>query len=282
VNVHVRRRLVAGSAIAAVGLAACVALWPASGESGRQRGSGGPIMAVRTVRLPPQAQELAAAVPQGTVPLPRRILGHGPFVTVDGAVARRSAAHGRGVALTFDDGPGQQTEAILDELALLRAPATFFVIGEAARAAPGVVRAERAAGMTVGDHTWSHPDLARLGAAAQQAEVQRTQRLLRGLIGVAPRFFRPPMWDWTRVTARAVAQQGLVTVLFSIDTQDWKRPGVRAIVHAALQARPGDVIAMHDAGGDRTQTLRALPAIVRGLRARGLHLVTLDRLYQGG
>jgi peptidoglycan/xylan/chitin deacetylase (PgdA/CDA1 family) len=136
--------------------------------------------------------------------------------------------------------------------------------------------------MTVGDHTWSHPDMARLDAAAQRAELQRTQRLLRGLIGVAPRFFRPPMWEWTRVTARTAAQQGLVTVLFSIDTQDWKRPGVRAIVSAALQARAGDVIALHDAGGDRTQTLRALPAIVRGLRARGLHLVTLDRLYQGG
>jgi peptidoglycan/xylan/chitin deacetylase (PgdA/CDA1 family) len=201
---------------------------------------------------------------------------------VHGGVARRSHARGRGVALTFDDGPGEQTQAILHELTLLRAPATFFVIGEAARAAPDVVRDERAAGMTVGDHTWSHPDMARLGGPAQRAELQRTQRLLRGLIGVAPRFFRPPMWEWTRVTAREAAQLGLVTVLFSIDTQDWKRPGVRAIVSAALQARPGDVIAMHDAGGDRTQTLRALPAIVRGLRARGLHLVTLDRLYQGG
>ena len=103
--------------------------------------------------------------------------------------------------------------------------------------------------------------------------------MLEGTIGQRPRFFRPPMWAWNRTTARAVAEEGMVGVLFSVDTRDWSRPGVTAIVRQALTARDGQIIALHDAGGDREQTVQALPLIVKGLRARGLEPVTLDELF---
>ena len=89
------------------------------------------------------------------------------------------------------------------------------------------------------------------------------------------------MWAWNRTTARAVAEEGMLGVLFSVDPRDWSRPGVTAIVRRALDARDGQIIALHDAGGDREQTVQALPLIVKGLRARGLEPVTLDELFRG-
>jgi peptidoglycan-N-acetylglucosamine deacetylase len=187
-------------------------------------------------------------------------------------------AKGR-VALTFDDGPGPYTAQVLAELRSLHVHATFFVIGRNAKQSPGIVRALREAGMVVGNHSWSHPLLTKLDLARQRAQVRRTQDLLEATIGERPRFFRPPMWAWNRTTARAVAEEGMIGVLFSVDTRDWSRPGVTAIVRQALTARDGQIIALHDAGGDREQTVRALPLIVKGLRARGLEPVTLDQLF---
>ncbi len=104
--------------------------------------------------------------------------------------------------------------------------------------------------MVIGNHSWSHPRMTRFKLAFQRAQIARTQDILERTIGQRPRFFRPPMWIWNRTTARAVAEQGMVGVLFSIDTRDWSLPGVTAIVRRALTARDGQIIAFHDAGGD--------------------------------
>ena len=195
-------------------------------------------------------------------------------------VERIVPPRGKGrVALTFDDGPGPYTPQVLAELRSLHVRATFFVIGHNAEQLPGIVRALRAAGMVVGNHSWSHPNLTKLSLAKQRAQLRRTQDVLEATIGQRPRFFRPPMWAWNRTTARAVAEEGMVGILFSVDTRDWSRPGVTAIVRQALTARDGQIIALHDAGGDREQTVQALPLIVKGLRARGLEPVTLDELF---
>ena len=94
-------------------------------------------------------------------------------------------------------------------------------------------------------------------------------------------FYRPPYWSWNDLTAREAGKLGMVGVLFSVDTGDWKRPGTEAIIRAVLAAKAGDVIAFHDAGGDRSQTVDAIASIVVGLRKLGLEPVTLDRLYGG-
>jgi len=225
--------------------------------------------------------ELAAG-PRRTLPQPTATQGDGPIFEVLGTTVRRIVpTRGKGlVALTFDDGPGPYTPQVLAELRSLHVHATFFVIGRNAKRDPDLVRDLRDAGMVVGNHSWSHPQFTKLGLARQRAQVRRTQDLLAATIGQRPRFFRPPMWAWNRTTARVVAEEGMVGVLFSVDTRDWSRPGVTAIVRQALTARDGQIIALHDAGGDREQTVRALPLIVKGLRARGLEPVTLDRLFQ--
>ena len=147
---------------------------------------------------------------------------------------------------------------------------------------PQVVRAEMRAGMQIGNHTWSHPPLPTLPARAQRLEIERTNALLRQLTGERPRFFRPPDWRVNATTARIVRRMRMVGVLRTNDTRDWTLPGVRAIVRAALRVRPGGIVALHDAGGyTRTQTLQAVPHIVRGLRRRHLRLVTVSRLYRG-
>jgi peptidoglycan-N-acetylglucosamine deacetylase len=208
----------------------------------------------------------------------------GPFVGfARGHIARADAPRaGRAVALTFDDGPGPQTAAIVDELRQLHARATFFVVGSMAAARPSVVEATARAGMQIANHTWSHPAMPPLSLAAQRLQIDSTNSLLRHIIGRSPRYFRPPNWRIGSRTAGVLHAEHMIGVLRTVDTRDWTLPGTRTIVRKALRVKPGGIVAMHDAGGaTRSQTVAAVPAIVRGLRRRHLRLVTVDELYRG-
>jgi peptidoglycan-N-acetylglucosamine deacetylase len=229
-------------------------------------------------------QPFRVAAQPREVGTPHRVVGDGPFFTVAGGAVRRPQPRSRRgrVALTFDDGPGPQTGAILHQLVKLHAKATFFVVGYGIRARPDMVLQLHRAGMEVGNHSYSHLDMTRLRPAAQLHEVRADESELERVLGYRPLFFRPPGIDWNMETARAVAAEGMVGALLTIDTRDWQRPGTRAIVRRALRVRPGGVIAMHDAGGrNRTETLRAVGTIVRKLRRRGLEPVTLSEVYAG-
>jgi len=277
VSVYARRRLLAAALIALVAVGAAIAavfVLSGGGGSSSNRPIGG--AAGDGARASAKVGPELAAHPRRALPPPAKtVVGDGPIFEVRaGGIARITVPYPRGrVALTFDDGPGPYTRQILNELVALHAGATFFVIGKNAKASPDTVRLLRAAGMVVGNHTWTHPRMSKFGLANQRAQIRRTQR---------PRFFRPPMWYWNRTTAQAVAEEGMQGVLFSIDTRDWEKPGVVAIVRRALKATDGQIIALHDAGGDREETLQALPLIVKGLRARGLEPVTLDELFRAG
>jgi peptidoglycan-N-acetylglucosamine deacetylase len=278
-----RRRLLAAVAVVLVAGGVGIALAALSSGGGSGAPQAGPIGSVSTPGGDEEraAPELAAGAAH-RVPRLTATKGDGPVFEVRGkSVDRIVPPRGKGrVALTFDDGPGPYTPQVLAELQALHVHATFFVIGRNVKQSPDAVRALRAAGMVVGNHTWSHPNLTKLSLARQRAQMRRTQNLLEATIGQRPRFFRPPAWAWNRTTARAVAEEGMVGVLFSVDTRDWSKPGVTAIVRQALTAHAGQIIALHDAGGDREQTVQALPLIVKGLRARGLEPVTLDELFQ--
>jgi peptidoglycan-N-acetylglucosamine deacetylase len=283
-STYLRRRLLAVASALLVAAGIVIALDALSGPGGGSETKRGPIgpgaaIGAADVRAAP---ELAARSPRG-LPAPTAIRGDGPVFELHGRTVERVVPpHGKGrVALTFDDGPGPYTLQVLAELRSLHVHATFFVIGRNVAQSPGIVRALREAGMVVGNHSWSHPRLTKLDLGRQRAQMRRTQDLLEATIGQRPRFFRPPMWAWNRTTARAVAEEGMLGVLFSVDPRDWSRPGVTAIVRRALDARDGQIIALHDAGGDREQTVQALPLIVKGLRARGLEPVTLDELFRG-
>ncbi|MGH2719604.1 MAG: polysaccharide deacetylase family protein [Actinomycetota bacterium] len=183
------------------------------------------------------------------------------------------------IALTFDDGPDPTwTPQILSVLAQAGVTATFFMIGWEAAADPALVEQVVAAGNGVGNHTWNHLDLTQLSPAAFSAQVDRTTQLLDSLTGRPVTCLRPPQGDINATVEAELASRGLTAVLWNDDTRDWTRPGTAAIIHAALsEAKPGGIIEMHDGGGDRSETVQALPAIIAGLRAQGYQFVPLCR-----
>jgi cellulose synthase/poly-beta-1,6-N-acetylglucosamine synthase-like glycosyltransferase/peptidoglycan/xylan/chitin deacetylase (PgdA/CDA1 family)/spore germination protein YaaH len=207
-------------------------------------------------------------------------------------VVERYGAHPGLVALTFDDGPDPRwTPKILDILKAKQAQATFFVIGENMQAAPGVVQREVAEGQVVGSHTWTHPNIGEISAPQADLELNTTQRLFEVLTGRSLRLFRPPYFgDAEPSTPNEVeplltAQKlGYLIVGLRIDPDDWKKPSPDHIIAAALARladqgpHAGQIILLHDGGGDRSRTVAALPGLIDALRAHGYRLVTVDQL----
>ncbi len=183
----------------------------------------------------------------------------------------------KAVALTFDDGPNPgYTERVLDVLKSKHVHATFFVVGRMANAYPDLVKRELKEGNLVGDHSWSHPMLAHRSDASARDELQHTRDLLRKL-GATVTVFRPPYGSYTRSTVSIASSLGLRTVVWSADPSDYRRPPVGTIVARVMsQVRPGTIILMHDGGGDRSNTIAALPIIIDNLRKQGYSFETLS------
>ena len=202
-----------------------------------------------------------------------RVLREMPFVSVAGRRRRE-------IALTFDDGPGPYTLRVVRVLRRMHVPATFFQLGFSEHWFTDAERALlRDPAFVIGDHTEIHPRLDRLDEAQQRAQIDQQAAVLRAAGGPSPRLFRPPYGVFDASTLALLRQRHMLMVLWTIDTQDYRRPGVLVIVHRALSgARAGAIVLMHDAGGDRAQTIAALPRIIRKMRARGYRLVTVPQL----
>ncbi|NTW29017.1 MAG: polysaccharide deacetylase family protein [Coriobacteriia bacterium] len=184
------------------------------------------------------------------------------------------------VALTFDDGPWPgQTDKILDILAQKQVHATFFMVGTYVQKSPGLALRVAAEGNQIGNHTSGHPDLSKQPAAAIQSQLVGGQQAIENATGVHATAFRPPYRGVNATVRQQAAALGLSVVLWDVDTLDWSRPGVNRIVSNAT-ANTGQrmVILMHDGGGDRSQTIAALPTIIDALAARGYTFVTVDEL----
>lgn len=274
-DVYTRRRLTA--ALIAGGMLVVLVVVIASASGGKVDSK---AQADKPVK--PLVNPLVGEAAAEHIKAPDSDQGEGPFMTIDGRTVMLSDVPnpGRKVALTFDDGPAELTPKFLDKLQRLKVPATFFVIGLHVGQYPELVKRESDLGMTVANHSYSHSDMTTLGPADQRGELTRTSGLIEEAIGRKPFFFRFPGQAWNFSGVRQMAQQGMVGVTYSIDTQDWRPIGRKAVVQNALAAKPGDVIQMHDGGPDRQQTLDALGPIVHGLRHRGFKLVTLDELYR--
>jgi peptidoglycan/xylan/chitin deacetylase (PgdA/CDA1 family) len=186
----------------------------------------------------------------------------------------------RAVALTFDDGPWpSNTPRILAVLRRLHVRATFFVIGYLAESYPDLVALERRRGMVVGNHSYNHPQVPPFGQLPPRLITDEIALAADALAraGVRPHLFRPPAGSYSPALVRGARALGERLVLWSVDPADWT-PGItaRQIVSRVLAAvRPGSIVILHDGGGDRTATIRALPGIVKGIRKRGLRLVPL-------
>jgi peptidoglycan/xylan/chitin deacetylase (PgdA/CDA1 family) len=238
-------------------------------------------------------EEMRVEVPHGLLPSPERTLARVPGVAV---VTRGAISHQvvrtrfepvaelptepRAVALTFDDGPSLYTPRILSVLERFDVPATFFTIGYLADVDREFVDAELAAGMQVGNHSYNHPQVPPFGALPNPLlldEIALGADSVRRA-GGSPSVFRPPAGSISPAVIRDADRLRERVVLWSVDPGDWK-PGATAagIARSVLgSVQPGSIVILHDGGGDRTATVEALPTIIRGIRRRGLQLVTVD------
>ena len=191
------------------------------------------------------------------------------------------------VALTFDDGPDPTwTPKILKILKEKQAPATFFVLGSQVQQYPDLLQRIASDGHEIGNHTYTHQNLAVAGDEQIDLELNATTRLIEAVTGHSTAYFRPPYnSDGTpsqpgEMRALHIARDlGYLTVSQSIDPDDWERPGADAIVARVKNQRPnGSIILLHDAGGDRSQTVAALPQIIDYLRSRGDIIVPLSEI----
>lgn len=218
----------------------------------------------------------------GTVPA--SVSRGGPVVDARGGAVRTVSPADHTLALTFDDGPDPVwTPRILDVLRKHHVHATFFVVGSAAIDNPDLVRRILADGNEIGVHTLTHADLGSAPAWRQQLEVQGDQQAIAGITGRAATLLRPPyssendaVRDGTWSAMRAAADQGYLTVLTTKDSEDWQAPGVAAIERNLTPSGPhGEVLLMHDGGGDRHQTVAALDSALTKFAHQGFKVTTV-------
>ena len=253
------------SAVAVALVATMVVSVAGCGGGGDAPGSLKKATPAAAARRKADAQRRAAAGSRAAAAL--------PFVA-------KAGTRGRGVALTFDDGPWPTTPKLLKVLKRLHVHATFFVVGTMVNARPAMLRAEERAGHVVADHTEDHANLSGRPQLQQAHELAQGAIAIRDATGHLPTLFRPPYGAFDATTIALLHSAGMTNVIWTIDSDHYDRPGVRAIVSRVLrQARTGSIVLMHDGGGDRTQTIAAVPFIVRGLRRRGLEPVTLPKLF---
>jgi peptidoglycan/xylan/chitin deacetylase (PgdA/CDA1 family) len=201
-----------------------------------------------------------------------RTLAYTPAIRVAGAQHRE-------VALTFDDGPGPYTQQLVSTLLALHAPATFFEIGVSEQYFHAGTSDIVSHGYTLEDHTYNHYPMSQLSPADQQSQILKEARTLTGFGAPFPRLFRPPYGLWNGTTMQLLHKYRMLMVLWTVDTSDYRLPGVDSIVSSVVTgAQPGAIMLMHDAGGNRVETIEALPRIVEGLRAKGYKFVTVPQL----
>jgi peptidoglycan/xylan/chitin deacetylase (PgdA/CDA1 family) len=199
---------------------------------------------------------------------------------------RRGPSSSRRAALTFDDGPDPlHTPKVLDLLRRFEARGTFFLVGERAMRAPGLVREIVAEGHELGNHTWSHRNLWFCGPRRTVQEIERGHDLLTEVAREAPRWFRPP-WGMVNLAVAGVTHRlRTPCVLWSVQPEGLRPvPAARLAEHVLRRAHPGAIVDLHDAPGvpGAPERLRdALPTILSGLLAGGYELVSLGTLLSG-
>jgi peptidoglycan-N-acetylglucosamine deacetylase len=196
------------------------------------------------------------------------------------------------IALTFDDGPDADwTPRILDILKQEQVKATFFIIGQNGQADPALVKRIVDEGHEIGNHSFTHPHLNEIHEGLTRMELNATRMLIESLTGRTTRLFRPPYFDAAPDTpdeAESVwlaNELGYITVASGVDPHDWVMPGADLIVERTLagvankdRGRSGLIVLLHDGGGDRSQTVEALPRLIRDLRSRDYRFSTISEL----
>jgi peptidoglycan/xylan/chitin deacetylase (PgdA/CDA1 family) len=265
-TVRVRRRRLAAGAVLLLVVIVGVVL--AAGSGGTRSHPTRHATALRAP-VPKRPSQSSQAIEREAV---ASVLAYTPFI-------KEGSGRVPDVALTFDDGPGPYTPEVLSVLEHFHVRATFFTIGRMERYFSDSTRRELRDGDVIGNHTETHPMMALLSEHDQREELQELAYRVEFLDGSRPVLFRPPYGSFDSTTFKLLKQMHLLMVLWSVDTSDYTQPGIETIVQRALAgAHAGAIILLHDGGGDRSETIAALPAIIRGLRARHLQIVTVPQL----
>lgn len=180
------------------------------------------------------------------------------------------------IALTFDDGPDPiDTPAVLDILKEKNIRATFFVLGQAAHANPYLLKRLVMEGHEIGNHSYNHDYQQR----RLVEELKQTDQEVFALTGTHTYFYRPPGGFLTKPQLETIKKNDHIVALWSVDSKDWRNPGVKQIVDNVIKnVFPGAIILLHDGGYQRTQTVKALGPMIDALRDRGYRLATLSEL----
>ena len=273
---HLRRRAIALLAIA--GIAVAIGMSVSGGGSGgsaaanhQAHHASGFFARIETL-AGTKAGSFAATEQVAENAAINRTLSYTPWVRVAGKQHRE-------IALTFDDGPGPYTPQVLSVLHRHKVSATFFEVGVMERYFHTSTTEIVSNGDVIGDHTELHAPMSKLSAAGQQTQLLQQSSAIERYGAPFPRLFRPPYGLWNATTLKLLHKFKMLMVLWTVDTNDYELPGAKAIVHSAVSgARPGGIILLHDGGGNRQETVDALPKIIRALRARGYRLVSVPRL----
>jgi peptidoglycan-N-acetylglucosamine deacetylase len=209
--------------------------------------------------------------------IPTQITVHAPMLTYP---LFNGNTHIPEIALTFDDGPNPYyTPQILAILQQFGVKATFFDVGYLVADYPNIVRQEYNLGNIVANHSWSHPLLTNLTAQGIQSQLTSTTNIIQATIGVKPSFFRPPYGAVNKAVLAQARNLHYTTVMWDGTAEDWNLPGANVIVSKTLYyARNGAILLLHDGGGNRAETVAALPIIITTLRSRAYRFVTLQQL----
>lgn len=177
------------------------------------------------------------------------------------------------IALTFDDGPGDRTGELLDQLEKYDAKATFFMLGQKVSSYPDEIKKMKEIGCELGNHSYDHPNLAKLGADGVKKQIGDTNSKIQAIVGEGASVMRPP---YGAISATLKANAGMPLILWNIDTLDWKTRNAKATVDMVMEnAKDGDIILMHDI---HTESVDAAIELIPKLLEKGYQLVTVSEL----
>jgi len=206
-----------------------------------------------------------------------------------GATFVSGARGSKRIALTYDDGPNDpHTYRLLEVLEKHSARATFFLVGRYVQQRPDIVREVVKAGHAIGNHTFTHPNLAVASVLQNRLQMEECQRAILEVTGRAPRLFRPPFGGRRPATLQIARSLGLEPVMWNVTSYDWQVPPAEKIVQTCVrQMRGGDVILMHDGshdafGADRAQTVLATGMLMERYQAAGYEFVTVAEMMGKG
>ncbi|MET8166501.1 glycosyltransferase [Streptomyces sp. NPDC005329] len=221
--------------------------------------------------------------------VPEKVLDGGPILTFQGGQATTLSVPDKTIALTFDDGPNPTwTPQVLKILEEYDVPGTFFLVGSMVSRYPSIVKDMVEEGNEVGIHTFTHVDLSYQSEARVDREMEQTQLALAGAAGITTTLFRAPYssetdaidnYSWP--VYKELGEDGYTSVFVDTDSDDWKRPGVSKIIEGATpEDGAGASVLFHDAGGERSQTIKALPKYIKKMKAAGYTFTTISGVTQ--